>query len=64
MVHVLVVRIVVGDVDVVVGIDGNGGVGDVTRRLNGAVGPRAPAALRSVPHIAAAVAIGDVRIVV
>jgi len=64
MIHVLVVGVVVGDVDVIVSVDGNGGVGDVARRLHSAVGPRAPAALRGVPHIAAAVAIGDVRIVV
>ena len=64
MVHVLVVGVVVSDVDVVVGVDGNGGGGDVARRLNGAVGPRASAALRGVTHVAAAVAIGDVRIVV
>ena len=64
MVHVLVVRVVIGDVDVVVGVDGNGGVGDVTGRVYGAVGPRASAALRSISHVTATVAIGDVWIVV
>ena len=48
MVDVLVVGIVVGNVDVVVGIDGNGGEGDITRGLNGAVAPRASTGLRGV----------------
>ena len=64
MVDVLVVGIVVGNVDVVIGVNGNGGEGNITRGLNGAVGPRASTGLRGVTQVTTAVAISDVWIVV